>query len=77
MRIRMLTEQPEGAVLNGQPWPAQGAEADVPTAQAAHLIASGVAEQVTDEDDDQAPAEDQAPAAPRRRRASNPESEAT
>jgi hypothetical protein len=72
----MLTEQPEGAVLNGQPWPGVGEEAEVPTAQAAHLIASGVAEEVTDEDDDQAPAEQQAPAAPRRRRAPAPESEA-
>ncbi|MFJ4692845.1 hypothetical protein [Streptomyces sp. NPDC088766] len=76
MRIRMLTEQPEGAVLNGEPWPAVGEEADVPTAQAAHLVASGVAEEFTAYDD-QALAEERAPAAPRRRRAANPEGEAT
>ncbi|MBK3625919.1 hypothetical protein JHN59_13910 [Streptomyces sp. MBT49] len=72
MKIRMLTEQPEGAVLNGDPWPAVGEEADVPTAQAAHLIASGVAEEAGDEDDDQAAA------APRRRRkAADPGGDAT
>ncbi|WP_298557094.1 hypothetical protein [Streptomyces luteogriseus] len=48
MRIRVTQQQPEGAVLNGEPWPAEGEEVDVPTAQGAHLVASGVAEGVTD-----------------------------
>ncbi|MGW1796948.1 hypothetical protein ACWCQN_13275 [Streptomyces sp. NPDC001984] len=49
MRIRITQAMPEGAQLNGEPWPAEGAEVDVPTAQGAHLVASGVAEEVTDE----------------------------
>jgi len=49
MRIRITQAMPEGAQLNGEPWPAEGAETDVPTAQGAHLVASGVAEEVTDE----------------------------
>lgn len=49
MRIRITQQQPEGAVLNGEPWPAEGDEVEVPTAMAAHLIASGVAEEVVDE----------------------------
>ncbi|MER6956010.1 hypothetical protein [Streptomyces sp. NPDC000618] len=66
MKIRMLIEQPDGAVLNGEPWPAVGEEADVPTAQAAHLVASGVAEEVTADEP-----------LPRRRKTAGPESEAT
>lgn len=49
MRIRITQEQPEGAVLNGEPWPAVGEETEVPTAQGAHLVAAGVAEEVADE----------------------------
>lgn len=49
MRIRITQGMPEGAVLNGVPWPGEGDEVEVPTAQAAHLVASGVAEEVTDE----------------------------
>lgn len=49
MRIRITQPQPEGALLNCEPWPAEGEEADVPTAQGAHLVAAGVAEEVTDE----------------------------
>ena len=49
MRIRITQEQPEGARLNGDPWPAEGEETEVPTAQGAHLVASGVAEEVADE----------------------------
>ncbi|QJT01785.1 hypothetical protein G9272_16935 [Streptomyces asoensis] len=66
MKIRMLIEQSEGAILNGEPWPGVGEVADVPTAQAAHLVASGVAEDAT---------ADERP--PRRRKAASPESEAT
>ncbi|MCY0930787.1 hypothetical protein OTB20_32280 [Streptomyces sp. H27-H1] len=46
MRIRMTAEMPEGATRNGEPWPALGEEADVPTADGAHLVAAGVAEEV-------------------------------
>jgi len=67
MRIRMLVAMPEGASRNGDPWPAEGEEADLPTAEAAHLVASGVAEEVT---------ADQAPRA-RRRKVADPEGEAT
>jgi hypothetical protein len=48
MRIRITQQQPEGAMLNGEPWPDEGDEVDVPTAQGAHLVASGVAETVDD-----------------------------
>jgi hypothetical protein len=47
MRIRMTVAMPEGATRNGELWPALGEEADVPTTDGAHLIASGVAEEVT------------------------------
>ncbi|MFD6531582.1 hypothetical protein [Streptomyces sp. NPDC060184] len=33
---------------DGEPWPAKGEEADLPTAAAAHLVAAGVAEQITE-----------------------------
>lgn len=49
MRIRITQGMPEGAQLNGEPWPAEGDEVDVPTAQGAHLVASGVAEEATEE----------------------------
>lgn len=50
MRIRILVAQPEGAVLHGRPWPAEGEEiSDLPTAVAAHLVASGVAEEVPED----------------------------
>lgn len=46
MRICMLVQMPEGASRNGEPWPGEGEETDLPTAEAAHLVASGVAEEV-------------------------------
>jgi len=50
MKIRILVSMPEGAVLHDRPWPAEGSEVDdLPTAVAAHLVASGVAEEVTEE----------------------------
>lgn len=49
MKIRITQQMPDGAELNGEPWPAEGGEVDVPTAQGAHLVASGVAEEVVDE----------------------------
>ncbi|WP_432247710.1 hypothetical protein ACRAR1_07115 [Streptomyces sanyensis] len=42
MRIRMLVEMT--GTRDGQPWPRRGEVADLPTAAAAHLVASGVAE---------------------------------
>lgn len=42
----MLVDMPEGATRNGEPWPAEGEEVDLPTAEAAHLVASGVAEAI-------------------------------
>lgn len=44
MRIRMLVQMTGSR--DGEPWPAEGEEADLPTAAAAHLVSSGVAEQV-------------------------------
>lgn len=49
MRVRILQGAPEGALLCGEPWPAEGDEVDLPTAQAAHLVASGVVEEAADE----------------------------
>ncbi|MFJ5804867.1 hypothetical protein [Streptomyces sp. NPDC093093] len=48
MRIRMIIAMPEGATRDGEPWPAEGEEADVPTTVGAHLVAAGVAEEVTE-----------------------------
>lgn len=48
MRIRMLVEMPEGATRNGEQWPPKGEAAELPTAEAAHLVASGVAEEVVE-----------------------------
>lgn len=45
MRIRMLVEMP--GTRDGEPWPAKDEIADLPTAAATHLVASGVAEEVT------------------------------
>ena len=50
MKVRILAARPEGAVLYDRPWPSEGSEIDdLPTAIAAHLVASGVAEEVADE----------------------------
>ncbi|MFK0155374.1 hypothetical protein ACIQVK_25275 [Streptomyces sp. NPDC090493] len=48
MRIRMLVQMPPGGLRNGEPWPAEGEEAEIPTGEALHLVASGVAEEVSD-----------------------------
>ena len=48
MRVRMLVQMPEGGSRDGEPWPAKGEAIELPTAQAAHLVASGAAEQVPD-----------------------------
>ncbi|MFF0136765.1 hypothetical protein ACFYRN_09990 [Streptomyces sp. NPDC005227] len=69
MRIRMLVDMPEGASRNGEAWPAKGEPVELPTADAAHLVASGVAEEVTEPD-----AEDSEQ--PRRRRKAQTEGEA-
>lgn len=69
MKIRMLVDMPDGATRNGEPWPGKDEEAELPTAEAAHLVSSGIAEEVADE-----------PAAgprARRRKPAEPEGEAT
>jgi len=73
MLIRMLVQMPEGAARNGQRWPAEGETADLPTAEAAHLVASGIAEEAAVEDDVQVPAEPRA----RRRKPADPEGDPT
>ncbi|WP_075693868.1 hypothetical protein [Streptomyces acidiscabies] len=75
MLIRMLVQMPEGAARNGQPWPAEGETAELPTAEAAHLIASGIAEEAGAEGESDV----QVPAAPRarRRKPAEPEGDAT
>ncbi|RMI92044.1 hypothetical protein BIU87_20805 [Streptomyces sp. ZS0098] len=48
MRIRIVAAGPPGALLHGRPWPAVGdVVEDYPTPAAAHLVASGVAEEVS------------------------------
>lgn len=50
MKIRITRAAPDGAVLYDRPWPEEGTEVDnLPTTVAAHLVASGVAEEVTDD----------------------------
>ncbi|MEU9065451.1 hypothetical protein AB0D60_00955 [Streptomyces sp. NPDC048306] len=49
MKIRILAAGQPGAVLYDRPWPAVGDVVDdLPTTVAAHLVASEVAEEVTD-----------------------------
>ncbi|MFI6274312.1 hypothetical protein [Streptomyces sp. NPDC050988] len=50
MRIRLLVQMPEDSSRNGQPWPAKGESVELPTADAAHLVASGIAEEDTEPD---------------------------
>ncbi|MFD7428410.1 hypothetical protein ACFV6Z_15380 [Streptomyces sp. NPDC059818] len=47
MRIRMLQQM--SGTRNGEDWPARGAVTDLPTGEAQHLVASGIAEEVGDE----------------------------
>jgi hypothetical protein len=42
----MLVQMPLGASRNGVPWPDEGAVEDIPTGEAQHLVASGIAEEV-------------------------------
>ncbi|MDX2705803.1 hypothetical protein PV350_23505 [Streptomyces sp. PA03-6a] len=49
MRVRMLVAMPEGGACDGQPWPRQGEVAEFPPNQAAHFIASGIAEDAKNE----------------------------
>jgi hypothetical protein len=53
VNIRMLVEMT--GTRDGQPWPRKGEEAELPTAAAAHLVASGIAEQVEDTGPDDKP----------------------
>ncbi|MEU8728764.1 hypothetical protein AB0C68_05210 [Streptomyces tendae] len=49
MKIRILTAGQPGAVLYDRPWPAVGdVVEDLPTTVAAHLVASEVAEEVSE-----------------------------
>lgn len=61
MKIRMLVDMPAGGARNGEPWPARGESFDAPTADAVHLIASGVAEEVSDDTADESETEQPAP----------------
>ncbi|MFG2699532.1 hypothetical protein [Streptomyces sp. NPDC048386] len=45
MRIRMLVQMPPGGSRNGRPWPGKGRCEDIPTGEARHLVASGIAEE--------------------------------
>lgn len=47
MKIRMKVQM--SGTRNGQRWPKAGETADIPTGEALHLVASGIAEEVTDE----------------------------
>lgn len=44
MKIRMQVQM--SGTRNGQPWPRLGEVAELPTTEAAHLVAAGIAEQV-------------------------------
>ena len=44
MKVRMLAQMPPGALRNGRPWPGKGDVEDIPTGEALHLVASGIAE---------------------------------
>ncbi|MFD4662459.1 hypothetical protein [Streptomyces halstedii] len=46
MRIRMKIAM--SGLRNGQPWPPVGQITDIPTGEAQHLCASGIAEEVSD-----------------------------
>lgn len=48
MQIRMKVQM--SGTRNGEDWPARGELADLPTGEATHLVASGIAEEVTDSD---------------------------
>ncbi|WP_406462965.1 hypothetical protein OHB07_16170 [Streptomyces sp. NBC_00111] len=50
MRIRM--KQTISGTRNGEEWPARGEIADIPTGEAQHLVASGVAEEVAADETD-------------------------
>ncbi|WP_405799280.1 hypothetical protein [Streptomyces sp. NBC_01506] len=47
MKIRMKVQM--SGTRNGQRWPKVGETADIPTGEATHLVASGIAEQAPDE----------------------------
>lgn len=47
MRIRMTVEM--SGTRNGEPWPKRGEVAELPTAEAAHLVGAGIAVEVPDE----------------------------
>ncbi|MFJ9243808.1 hypothetical protein [Streptomyces sp. NPDC101776] len=49
MRIRMLVQMPPGGLRNGQPWPDEGEETEIPTGEALHLVAAGIAEEIAEQ----------------------------
>jgi hypothetical protein len=53
MRIRMKVGL--SGTRNGEDWPQAGEIADIPTGEAQHLVAAGIAEEVTDDGRGQAP----------------------
>ncbi|MGW2261446.1 hypothetical protein ACWCXE_27130 [Streptomyces sp. NPDC001780] len=47
MKIRMNVQM--SGTRNGEEWPARGEVADLPTGEAQHLVAAGIASEVTDD----------------------------
>ncbi|MGW2511274.1 hypothetical protein ACWC0A_17945 [Streptomyces scopuliridis] len=47
MKVRMKVSM--SGTRNGEEWPPQGELADLPTGEAQHLVAAGIAEEVADE----------------------------
>lgn len=47
MKIRMKVQM--SGTRNGKRWPKAGETADIPTGEATHLVASGIAEHIPDE----------------------------
>ncbi|MFF1417470.1 hypothetical protein [Streptomyces sp. NPDC058280] len=47
MKVRMKVAM--SGTRNGEDWPPKGELADLPTGEAQHLVAAGIAEEVTDE----------------------------
>ena len=71
MKVRMLVNM--SGTRNGEEWPAKGEVAELPTAEAAHYVASGIAEQVSaPEVEPEQPETATAPAAEKRARTRKP-----
>ena len=71
MKVRMKVQM--SGTRNGEEWPAKGEVAELPTAEAAHYVASGIAEEVTaPEAAPEQPETATAPAAEKRARSRKP-----